>query len=243
MTNSEGGTDDEEFRVAAVVDRVNTTMQVWMGLTMGCAQCHSHKYDPISQTEYYRVLAVFNNTADADRGDEAPTLTDLTPSQRRAQQRLDEQIGQLQQPPTGGTAEVQTDVDLQERLAALEKQRQAIQGVQTQAFPLQTQARQVGGIEHRVGRGETNGLLAGKHQAHRPRGGASPEHQLDAVGAVAPVTCEQESGNAGHPIVRSENLMQLPRLGLSRKGDVGFTPGLEAWPTARPTGRRTSQPC
>ena len=74
MTNSEGGTDDEEFRMAAVVDRVNTTMQVWMGLTMGCAQCHSHKYDPISQEEYYRFLAVLNNTTDADRGDEEPTL-------------------------------------------------------------------------------------------------------------------------------------------------------------------------
>ncbi|MCA9218091.1 MAG: DUF1549 domain-containing protein, partial [Planctomycetales bacterium] len=46
MTNSEGGTDDEEFRNAAIIDRVNTTMQVWMGMTMGCAQCHSHKYDP-----------------------------------------------------------------------------------------------------------------------------------------------------------------------------------------------------
>jgi hypothetical protein len=74
MTNSEGGTDDEEFRNAAVVDRVNTTMQVWMGLTMACAQCHDHKFDPISQEEYFRFFAVFNNTADADRGDESPTL-------------------------------------------------------------------------------------------------------------------------------------------------------------------------
>ena len=49
MTNTEGGTDDEEFRVAAVKDRVDTTMQVWMGLTMGCAKCHTHKYDPITQ--------------------------------------------------------------------------------------------------------------------------------------------------------------------------------------------------
>ncbi len=79
MTNSEGGTDDEEFRMAAVVDRVNTTMQVWMGLTMGCAQCHTHKYDPISQEEYYRFLAVFNNTQDADRGDESPTLQEVLP--------------------------------------------------------------------------------------------------------------------------------------------------------------------
>jgi hypothetical protein len=54
LTNDEGGTDDEEFRVAAVKDRVDTTVQVWMGLTMGCAKCHSHKYDPISQHEYYQ---------------------------------------------------------------------------------------------------------------------------------------------------------------------------------------------
>ena len=53
MTNTEGGTDDEEFRVAAIKDRVDTTMQVWMGLTMGCAKCHSHKFDPITHDEYY----------------------------------------------------------------------------------------------------------------------------------------------------------------------------------------------
>ncbi len=75
MTNSEGGTNDEEFRVAAVVDRVNTTFQTWMGLTVGCAQCHTHKYDPITQAEYYRLFAIFNNTADADRGNEAPTIS------------------------------------------------------------------------------------------------------------------------------------------------------------------------
>src|SRR5262245_41293310 len=57
MVNEEGGTDDEEFRVAAVKDRVDTTLQVWMGLTMGCAKCHSHKYDPISQKEYYQLYA------------------------------------------------------------------------------------------------------------------------------------------------------------------------------------------
>ena len=56
MTNTEGGTDDEEFRVAAVMDRVDTTLQVWMGLTMGCAKCHNHKYDPITQEEYYQLL-------------------------------------------------------------------------------------------------------------------------------------------------------------------------------------------
>jgi len=72
LTNDEGGTDDEEFRVAAVKDRVDTTAQVWMGLTMGCAKCHSHKYDPISNREYYQFYAFFNQTADADRFDDGP---------------------------------------------------------------------------------------------------------------------------------------------------------------------------
>ena len=70
LTNSEGGTDDEEFRNVAVVDRVNTTMAVWMGTTMACAQCHNHKYDPISQEEYFRFFAFFNQSEDRDRKDE-----------------------------------------------------------------------------------------------------------------------------------------------------------------------------
>ena len=72
MTNTEGGTDDEEFRVAAVKDRVDTTGLIWLGLSVGCAKCHSHKYDPISQTEYYQLFAFFNQSADADRNDDAP---------------------------------------------------------------------------------------------------------------------------------------------------------------------------
>ena len=74
MTNTEGGTDNEEFRDAAVKDRVATTGQVWMGLTWGCAQCHSHKYDPLSHQEYYSLYAFFNQTADADRKSDAPKL-------------------------------------------------------------------------------------------------------------------------------------------------------------------------
>ncbi|MBX3411732.1 MAG: PSD1 domain-containing protein [Pirellulales bacterium] len=62
--NTEGGVNLEEFRHAAVVDRVNTTFAVWMGTTMACAQCHNHKYDPFSQREYYQVFSIFNNTDD-----------------------------------------------------------------------------------------------------------------------------------------------------------------------------------
>ena len=79
MTNTEGGTDDEEFRVAAIKDRVDTTMQVWMGLTIGCAKCHSHKFDPITQEEYYRFYAIFNQTADNDQPDESPIIPAPTP--------------------------------------------------------------------------------------------------------------------------------------------------------------------
>jgi mono/diheme cytochrome c family protein len=95
MTNTEGGTDAEEFRVAAVKDRINTTVQVWMGLTMGCAQCHSHKYDPISQRDYYSFLAIFNETADANRGDEEPTMPVPTPEQEARIRRIEQQMHDL----------------------------------------------------------------------------------------------------------------------------------------------------
>jgi mono/diheme cytochrome c family protein len=63
-TNDEGGGDDEEYRTKAVKDRVATTATTWLGLTMMCAECHTHKYDPITQEDYYRFYAFFNNTAD-----------------------------------------------------------------------------------------------------------------------------------------------------------------------------------
>ena len=84
MTQNEGGTSDEEFRTAAVIDRVNTTYAVWMGTTMACAQCHTHKYDPITITEYFRSYAFLNQTADSDKGDERPTMEILTPEQKAA---------------------------------------------------------------------------------------------------------------------------------------------------------------
>jgi len=66
MVNEEGGIDPLEFRYYAVVDRVNTTGTTWLGLTIGCAQCHSHKYDPITQGEYYQTLAFLNNADEPD---------------------------------------------------------------------------------------------------------------------------------------------------------------------------------
>ncbi len=66
LTNKEGGVDQEEFRVAAVIDRVNTTSTVWLGLTLGCAQCHSHKYDPLVMHEFYGMFAFFNQGQEVD---------------------------------------------------------------------------------------------------------------------------------------------------------------------------------
>ena len=74
LTNNEGGTIDEEFRTVAVIDRVNTTLSTWMGTTMACAQCHDHKYDPLSQKEYFQLYAILNNTADADHKEELPVV-------------------------------------------------------------------------------------------------------------------------------------------------------------------------
>jgi mono/diheme cytochrome c family protein len=109
MTNTEGGTDDEEFRVAAVKDRTDTTMQVWMGLTAGCAKCHNHKFDPLTQKEYYRLYAVFNQTADADRGDESPTLPAPTPAQEAENRRIDARATELRRTLERPTPELERE--------------------------------------------------------------------------------------------------------------------------------------
>ncbi len=94
-TNNEGGTNDEEFRSAAIVDRVNTTLAVWMGVTMACAQCHTHKYDPFTQEEYFKLYAIFNQTQDADRRDESPVLELYSEAQLRQKQQWEQRTNEL----------------------------------------------------------------------------------------------------------------------------------------------------
>jgi hypothetical protein len=79
--NQEGGIDVEQFRVDAVVDRVNTTGAVFLGLTVGCAQCHDHKYDPITRRDYYRLFAYFNNV-------DEPELEIATPAEQSRRQEI-----------------------------------------------------------------------------------------------------------------------------------------------------------
>lgn len=73
-TNSEGGTDDEEFRVVAVVDRIATTWRTFQGITFNCVQCHSHPYDPIEHREFYDFMAFFNTQKDWDLPEDEPKL-------------------------------------------------------------------------------------------------------------------------------------------------------------------------
>jgi hypothetical protein len=96
MTQNEGGTSDEEFRNAAVIDRVNTTMAVWMGTSMACAQCHTHKYDPITLKEYFQFYALLNQSADADKKDEAPLHEMWATGLKEKQQTVKAELAKLE---------------------------------------------------------------------------------------------------------------------------------------------------
>lgn len=122
MTNDEGGTDDEEFRVAAVIDRVNTTMEVWQGITIGCVQCHSHPYDPFEHQEYYELYAFFNNTADADKTHEFPTISVLSSVQERKIREIEGMLANFGEADTANAAYQQ----LKEELASIQPSRTPI---------------------------------------------------------------------------------------------------------------------
>ena len=107
--NVEAGTDQEENRVNQVVDRVNTTGAVWLGMTLECAQCHNHKYDPITQQEYYQLFAFFNNTPieTAFRGKNATAAIDFTGP---AMEVPDEAIGRLRKELEAKLAEIDQQI-------------------------------------------------------------------------------------------------------------------------------------
>ncbi|HEY2839258.1 MAG TPA: PSD1 and planctomycete cytochrome C domain-containing protein [Pirellulales bacterium] len=89
MINTEGGVDPEEARVATIVDRVNTTATVWLGTTLACAQCHTHKYDPLRQKEYYQFYSFFNSV-------DEPEIDAPTAEQAAASEKLRTQIAALE---------------------------------------------------------------------------------------------------------------------------------------------------
>ncbi|RZM08781.1 MAG: DUF1549 domain-containing protein, partial [Pedobacter sp.] len=93
MSNDEGGTDNEEFRTAAVMDRVSTTWEALMGTTFACVQCHSHPYDPFRHDEYYKFLAYYNNTRDEDIPADYPLLREFNDSAKLKLQEVLQWVG------------------------------------------------------------------------------------------------------------------------------------------------------
>src|SRR5205823_5322000 len=94
--NAEGGIIPEEYAVEYVVDRVDTTATVWLGVTLGCARCHSHKYDPFTQKEYYQLFAFFNNVPERGKaikyGNSPPMIKAPTRAQQEQLRHLDDQF-------------------------------------------------------------------------------------------------------------------------------------------------------
>ncbi len=133
MTNVEGGSIDEEWRVAAVKDRIATTGQVWMGLTVGCAQCHTHKFDPIPHKEYYSLFAVFNQTEDNDREDEAPTMPMPTADEQARREKLQADIAALEAQMNSGSAELEEEQHVWEGQMARKVEWRALHVVEAMA--------------------------------------------------------------------------------------------------------------
>ena len=157
MINYEGGAIPAEYQTAYVVDRVNTTGTVWLGLTIGCAQCHDHKFDPITQREYYQLYAFFHNVAesglDGKKGNAAPMLKLLTPAERDRLERLKAAIAALER-----------------QLGAISDELDAAQAVwETTGSPLRRRKARQPGRRFRPG-GEDPG-------ASRPASGAAPTRE------------------------------------------------------------------
>lgn len=102
LSNDEGGTKNEEYRIATVMDRVNTSWEVWLGTTMSCVQCHSHPYDPIRHQDYYSSYAFFNQSVDHDHVSEAPYLVTYRQEEERKIQKIDSWLKEVARPQVQG---------------------------------------------------------------------------------------------------------------------------------------------
>jgi hypothetical protein len=108
MMNQEGGIEPEQFRIEAMIDRMDAVGKAWLGLTIACAQCHNHKYDPISQKEYYQLFAFLNN-------DDEPFIEVPTPEQQKKRDEITRKVQSLTDKAISDTP------DLDEKMAAWEK--------------------------------------------------------------------------------------------------------------------------
>ena len=119
--NAEGGIIPEEYAVEYVVDRVDTTATVWLGLTLGCARCHDHKFDPITQKEFYQLFAFFNNVPENGQGDQVRQLAAAASRRRRAEQQ--EQLAALDARLPRPNADSAREPELDAAQAAWERRR------------------------------------------------------------------------------------------------------------------------
>jgi hypothetical protein len=130
MINFEGGAIPEEYLNNYIVDRVNTTATVWLGLTMTCAQCHDHKYDPISQREFYQIYAFFHNVPenglDGSKGNASPLVKAPSKQQVDMIAKIDEQIRELEKTP-----------DTAKKVAELRKTKAALEAKTPTAMVMQ----------------------------------------------------------------------------------------------------------
>ena len=136
MVNQEGGIDPEENRFEILVDRVNTTSTVWLGSTLGCAQCHNHKYDPLTQKDYYRMMAFFDNAEyqvayqtageDSSRYISEPQFNLPTPEQDAKRKVLDDEIRQLEAKLKTQTPELDLEQTKWERGLLLEQKQWSV---------------------------------------------------------------------------------------------------------------------
>ncbi|MCI0377716.1 MAG: PSD1 and planctomycete cytochrome C domain-containing protein [Gemmataceae bacterium] len=167
MINFEGGAIPDEYLNNYIVDRVNTTATVWLGLTMTCAQCHDHKYDPISQKEFYQLYAFFNNVPesglDGAKGNAAPLLPLPTKEQSEALAKLDSEIDSLS--ASVKKADAAAAKEQKDQLARLQKERDKLRHQIPSTMVMQDIAKPRD--THLLVRGEYN-KKAGKVQAGVP---------------------------------------------------------------------------
>jgi hypothetical protein len=193
MINFEGGAIPEEYHTAYIVDRVNTTGTVWLGLTVGCTQCHDHKFDPLTQKEFYQLYAFFNNVPenglDGRNGNAEPLVKAPTRDERQKLEDLDRTIANLQR-------------ELDEPRAALDAAQAAWEHEALEVGKLEWQTLEL--AEYRSSGGATLTRLEDKSLL---AGGANPVQERYTV--IAPVAL---------PRITALRLEALPDDSLTAKG-------------------------
>ncbi len=187
MMNNESGIIDEEYRVEYVADRTDTTGTVWLGLTVGCARCHDHKFDPLTQAEYYQLFAFFNNLPEKglifSETPPEPTLAVLTPADEARRKELKETRTRLEQEFVPHETALTPEITNWEAAAKAELAQPVTDGLLahfdfndrlTDDGPHNLQARTVGPLRYKDGFSKSALEFDGSQQVDLPAG-----HRLD----------------------------------------------------------------